>query len=125
MHNILIVMALLQCKHLIVDWCWQPEFEWKNKGIYGHFGGIRHAMKNAIGTMLCFAIVIPSALWIQLPLIFAVDYVIHYHIDFGKMNINRITGWGPLTHPQFWWLTGFDKFLHQATYLGLIWWILG
>jgi len=116
--QLLAVLALLQFKHLIVDWCWQPAYEWQNKGTYGHFGGIRHAAKNAIGTMLCFA---PFVAWQLLPWIAAVDFVIHYHVDWMKMNINRIKQWGPLTHAEFWWLTGADQFLHQATYLLLAW----
>lgn len=118
--NTIILLSLLQIKHLLIDWCWQPEYEWKNKGTYGHFGGIRHAGKNAIGTMVCF---IPFALWQCLPIIFIIDFLIHYNIDWMKMNINRIMKWGPLTHPQFWWLTGLDQFLHQICYLFLVWYV--
>jgi hypothetical protein len=120
---IILLLLLLQLKHLIVDWCWQPEYEWKNKGTYGHFGGIRHALKNAIGTAICFIPFIPFSIW-PLLYILAIDYLIHYHIDFCKMNINRIKKWGPLTHPQFWYLTGVDQFLHQITYLLLVWLII-
>ena len=119
MTTILLLLFLLQIKHLIVDWCWQPEFEWKNKGTYGHPGGILHAFKNAIGTALVFSFFFP--MWPLLIFVFAVDFLLHYHIDWAKMNINRIKGWGPTTHEQFWWLTGFDQFLHQITYLLLIW----
>jgi len=115
--EIVLVMFLLQCKHLIVDWCWQPEYEWKNKGTYAHWGGMRHALKNALGTTLCFSpfVALPSLITILL-----IDYTIHYHVDYAKMNINRIKGWGPLTHNEFWYLTGFDQYLHQITYLLLI-----
>lgn len=47
--EIVLVMFALQCKHLIVDWCWQPAYEYKNKGTYLHPGGLRHAFKNALG----------------------------------------------------------------------------
>lgn len=114
----LTVLILLQIKHLIVDWCWQPEYEWKNKGTYLHFGGIRHALKNAIGTALCFA---AFTSWPIVAAILVADFLIHYHIDFAKMNINRIKNWGPLTHSQFWMLTGADQFAHQITYLALVW----
>ena len=115
---IIILMVILQIKHLIVDWCWQPAYEWQNKGTYGHLGGIRHAGKNAIGTGLCFAAFVPlQMVWV----IVLIDFVIHYHVDWAKMNVNRLMGWGPTTHPQFWYLTGLDQFLHQVTYLFLIW----
>lgn len=116
--EIILVMFALQCKHLIVDWCWQPAYEYKNKGTYLHLGGLQHAFKNALGTMICFVPFVDpwSLLWI-----YVMDYWLHYHIDYCKMNINRIKGWGPLTHEQFWWLTGLDQWCHQVTYLLLIW----
>ncbi len=113
--NIVYLMLALQLKHLVIDWVLQPPYMWKNKGIYGHPGGIIHAGLNAVGTTLCFLLVPTS-----LTTIFLVDFLVHYHIDWAKMNITRITGWSPTTHPQFWWLTGFDQFLHQITYVGLI-----
>lgn len=118
---VLLILFLLQTKHLLIDWIWQPPYEWQNKGTYGHFGGIRHALKNAIGTGLCiwvplFAWLPPTAaLWLTF-----LDFVIHYHIDWAKMNLNRKLAWGPTTHAQFWWLTGFDQYLHQVTYIGLV-----
>lgn len=113
------MMFLLQTKHLIVDWIWQPPYEWQNKGTYLHFGGIRHALKNAIGTVLCFFL-LSEGYWATLGYIFLLDFIIHYHIDWAKMNLNKKMGWGPTTHAQFWWLTGIDQYLHQITYIGLI-----
>jgi hypothetical protein len=114
-------LFLLQVKHLIIDWCWQPKYEWSNKGTYGHFGGIRHAGKNAIGTGLALYIGLSGSISIGNAFVLALlDFVIHYHVDWSKMSLNAKTGWGPLTHPQFWWLTGFDQFLHQITYIGLL-----
>jgi hypothetical protein len=114
----LTIFILLQMKHLLIDWMWQPAYEWKNKGTYGHPGGLIHALKNGLGTALCFA---PFVYGYQVPIIFLMDYLIHYHIDWAKMNLNRAYGWGPLTHNEFWWLTGLDQFLHQMTYVMLIW----
>jgi len=118
LETLLILLVSLQLKHLIIDWIWQPEYEWKNKGTYGHWGGILHSGKNAVGTALCFS---PFVSWPMVLLVLAIDFLIHYHVDYAKMNINRIRCWGPITHPQFWWLTGVDQFLHQCCYLGLIW----
>lgn len=112
-----LALVLLQIKHLVVDWCWQPAYEWQNKGIYGHWGGIRHALKNAVGTALCFVPFVGAAPLIAM--IFVLDLVAHYHIDWLKVNINKSMGWGPLTHEQFWWLTGADQTAHQLCYLAL------
>ncbi len=114
---VLCLLVLLQIKHLIVDWCWQPPYEWQNKGSYGHWGGLRHALKNSLGTAACF---IPFVSPTTALVVLLIDFVVHYHIDWAKMNINRIKGWGPLTHSQFWALTGADQFAHQVTYIGLI-----
>jgi hypothetical protein len=88
------LMFFLQCKHLIIDWIWQPKFEWSNKGTYGHAGGVLHAAKNASGTALCFFLVMGYFQRALMPdeilFIFAIDYIAHYHIDWAKMNINRI-----------------------------------
>jgi hypothetical protein len=116
MSSLLLLLLLIQIKHLVIDWCWQPEYEWKNKGTYGHLGGLSHAAKNAIGTAFVFCFFVPQVAW----LVLLIDFIAHYHIDWAKMNINRIKGWGPTTHDQFWMLTGFDQFLHQITYLLLV-----
>lgn len=122
-HPLLPVLALflLQAKHLVIDWVWQPPYEHLNKHIFGHWGGIRHAGKNAIGTGLAlwagFAFGVPLGLVAALVVL---DFVVHYLTDLGKTNLNRYLGYGPLTHPQFWWLTGADQFVHQITYLGLV-----
>jgi hypothetical protein len=110
------ILFLLQLKHLVIDWILQPAWMWQNKGTYGHLGGVSHAGVNALGTAACIGFFNPSIFLTVLVL----DFLAHYHIDWAKMNINRLTGWGPTTHPQFWWLTGFDQFLHQVTYLGLL-----
>jgi len=122
MNEIMVLLLLLQIKHLLVDWCWQPPYEWQNKGTYGHFGGIRHAGKNAIGTMFCF---VPFVSFIPvLATVLVMDFLVHYHVDWAKMTINRINGWGPTTHPEFWYLTGVDQFAHQVAYLLLVWYSL-
>ena len=111
------ILVALQVKHLLIDWCWQPAYEWKNKGTYGHFGGVRHALKNGAGTAVCLAI---GASPLEATLLGGLDALAHYHIDWSKMNLNRRARWGPTTSEYFWWLTGFDQFLHQATYLALV-----
>ncbi len=115
MKTLIILLLLLQTKHLIVDWILQPSWMWKNKGTYGHYGGILHAAFNAVFTVLCFSLVTN-----QYILVFFIDFILHYHIDWAKMNVTRITKWGPTTHPEFWWLTGFDQYLHQVTYILIV-----
>lgn len=112
------LMLLLQVKHFVIDFPLQTKYQWSNKGTYGHSGGLLHALLHGFGTFLCIAFVIldiPSAIILS----FA-DMIIHYHIDWAKMNINKKMTWGPTTHEQFWWLLGLDQLLHQVTYIGMI-----
>lgn len=114
MMELIVCIALLQIKHLIVDWCWQPAYEYLNKGTYGHWGGVRHALKNAVGTAACFVAFVDPA---TVLLILVGDFLLHYHIDWSKVNINKHMGWGPTTHAEYWALTGADQTAHQLCYL--------
>ncbi len=116
MNEILVLVLLLFTKHFVVDFPLQHHYQYSNKGTYGHPGGILHAVLHGVGTYLCFVWFAPMAA-VYLALI---DSVVHYHIDWAKMNLNSRFGWGPQTHEQFWWLLGFDQYLHAVTYVALI-----
>ena len=71
-------------KHLISDFPLQM-FPWMylNKGRYLHLGGIIHAAINGIGTL----IVLSFFFEIKLSIFYAlIDMLLHYHIDWAKMN---------------------------------------
>lgn len=116
MNDTLILVSLLFAKHFIVDFPLQNKFQWSNKGTYGHVGGIMHSSLHGLSTALCFWWYAPIAcIWLGV-----IDMVIHYHIDWAKMNLNAKMKWGPNTHEQFWWLLGLDQYLHAITYIGLV-----
>lgn len=117
MSEVLILAVLLFTKHFIVDFPLQTKYQWSNKGTYGHPGGALHALFHCIGTWVALLFMVPPATAILLG--FA-DGVIHYHIDWAKMNLNARLGWSANTHEQFWWLLGLDQYLHALTYFGLI-----
>jgi hypothetical protein len=110
----LLLLFLLFTKHLILDFLYQPPYQWKNKGTYGHLGGIVHAGHHALATFSVLLFFTPFALHIALA-----EMVIHYHMDWFKMWYNKKKGWGPTTHVQFWNLTGIDQWVHSLTYLGM------
>lgn len=110
------ILFLLFLKHFIVDFPLQGPFQYKNKGTYGHPGGLLHSGMHGISTSLIFAFVTTPLLAICLGV---ADFLLHYHIDWAKMNLNKKLGYGPTTHEQFWWLLGLDQLLHAITYLGL------
>jgi hypothetical protein len=116
MNETLILITLLFTKHFVVDFPLQHRYQWSNKGNYLHPGGLLHAGLHGVGTYLCFVAFAPvAALYLAW-----VDALIHYHIDWVKMNLNAKMGWGPNTHEQFWWLLGMDQYLHALTYIGMI-----
>lgn len=106
----------LQIKHFFVDFLLQPPFMYKNKGTYGHMGGIAHAGLHAFFTGILF---IPFG-WLIACTACLFDGVTHYHIDFVKVNLGRIFKLKPDNSEWFWILLGFDQFLHQMTYLLLV-----
>lgn len=119
MYNTLLFLLLLLTKHLIVDFPLQGPYQYKNKGTFLHSGGLLHAGLHGLGTASCL-------IWFT-PLWFAVscfDFVCHYLIDYSKMNLNRIWNLRPTTSEQFWWLLGLDQYLHQITYLIIIYWVI-
>jgi hypothetical protein len=99
----------------------QTPYQWQNKGTYGHLGGVLHAGLHASATFLILLLFTDAevAFWLAM-----FDGVVHYHIDWAKMNINRIKGWKPDTHAEFWTLLGFDQFLHSITYIAIFYILL-
>lgn len=116
----LILITLLFVKHFVVDFPLQTRYQYSNKGDYLHPGGLLHAGLHGLATFACVYWYAPvAALYLAW-----LDCVVHYHIDWAKVNINTKMGWGPTTHEQFWWLLGFDQLLHALTYILIVWMIV-
>lgn len=112
----LVLISFLLIKHYIWDFYYQPPYMWKNKGTFGHPGGLLHAGIHAAASL----IILVSFSDLEKALFLSIcEFVIHYATDFYKMNINREMGWACNTHDQFWQLTGFDQLIHQLTYIGM------
>lgn len=119
---ILLLLTALTIKHFVFDFLYQPPYQWQNKGTYGHWGGIVHSGQHALATFIILVLFGINP-WFSLG-IFALEFVIHYHMDWFKMNYNKSRGWGPTTHNEFWVLLGVDQLVHSLTYI-LIAWIVG
>jgi Protein of unknown function (DUF3307) len=112
----LVLITLLFTKHFVVDFPLQKPYQWRNKGTYAHFGGILHAGLHGTTTAL---VLMWYASYASI-LLGLFDMVVHYHIDWAKMNINQRYGWGANTHEQFWTLLGLDQYLHALTYIFIV-----
>ncbi|RWZ87197.1 MAG: DUF3307 domain-containing protein [Hydrotalea sp. AMD] len=116
--TVLLLISLFVSKHFLCDFLLQWKYQYSNKHIFGHPGGILHAGIHSVGTIIVlFQLPLSTVLILGLSLL---DGIIHYFVDYGKMNINKFYGWGPTTHEQFWWLTGFDQYAHYLTYILII-----
>lgn len=115
---VITVFFLLQIKHFIADFMLQTHQMVLEKGTYGAKHGIYHSLIQAAGTLLIFGYIHP-----MLGVITAfVDFVIHYNVDWAKMNINKKYGYTP-ADPKFWFWLGLDQLAHQLTYILLVGWV--
>ncbi len=108
------LMIFFTIKHFICDFPLQWAYQYKNKGKYGHPGGILHAIIHGLGTWI---IILAFGLPVWVP--FA-DAIIHYHVDWAKTNLTNHFKLRPDTSAWFWYLLGLDQMLHYLTYIGII-----
>lgn len=114
----ILLLTLLTIKHFICDFLYQPPYQWQNKGTYGHAGGIIHSGQHALATLAILLLFIPLPFAILLAV---AEFIVHYHTDWLKMNINKAKGWGANTHNEFWVLLGADQLIHSLTYVFIVW----
>ena len=113
----LVGILILLFKHLVFDFFLQTSYQYRNKGIYGHPGGILHAGLHALGTTPVFLWIAPSKALAAA--IIVGEFVVHYHLDWTKDQVNKRL---KLTadDARFWWTLGVDQFLHDATYVAIV-----
>ncbi len=110
-----LLLLLLQMKHFVFDFILQTPYQLKNKGIYGHPGGILHSGLHAVGTG--FVLLVMATPPGMLAAIVVGEFLVHYHIDWGKEQIMRRAG--GTQNAFFWRMIGLDQLLHQLTYLAI------
>jgi hypothetical protein len=114
--TMLTLFLLFSVKHFVIDFICQTQYQWSNKGKYGHPGGILHAGLHGVGTAACLL----AFAWEDILFLALLDALFHYHIDWAKMNLNARMGWTATTSEYFWWLLGLDQLLHMMTYIAII-----
>jgi hypothetical protein len=111
----LVLLLLLQVKHVLADFILTSAYIIQNRWIYGHPGGLLHVAIHLVGSLIAFLIAGLPGLGVLLILLIG-EAVLHYHIDWTKDNLTRRYALTP-KDAKFWWAMGIDQFLHQATYL--------
>lgn len=117
---LLTMLVLLQIKHWYVDFVNQSMEEVHSKGIYGDGPGLEHSAKQGIGTLIAILCVTGTDYIAFAAVLAFIDFVLHYHIDWAKININKRKNY-TVKDSEFWMWLGFDQLLHQLTYLFIIW----
>ena len=112
-NTLLFILVLLQIKHWYIDFVNQTNEEVQHKGEYADWRGVKHSLKHGIGTFVCLWAVTGWSNVEFAVFIGVLDCILHYHIDWAKMNYgNR-----DITTPQFWNHLGLDQMAHQLCYI--------
>lgn len=112
----LILLLLLQLKHFLCDFVYQPPWMYLNKGRINHPGGWIHAGLHGVFTAAVFATAISPG---QAVIFGLIDTVVHYAVDYTKVNMTARRSLTPKDE-GFWVLLGADQALHQLTYISLV-----
>lgn len=119
-HSSVVMIAVafgLFTKHLLIDFLLQTPYQYLNKGTYGHLGGLIHAFLHGAVTWGVMAYVMGPSHLLATTIIALIEAVVHYHIDWAKVNITKRHGWTCDKHEQYWKLLGLDQYLHSVTYI--------
>ncbi len=102
-------------KHVVADFLLQAT--WMARGKERPTGWVppllAHASCHAGLTLAITLVTVPRLWWLAL-----IDLAVHLAIDRSKTLLAQRGGWHP-DQPQYWWLLGFDQYLHQLTNLWL------
>lgn len=110
-------LLLLFVKHFICDFPLQTSpWMYRNKGIYFHPGGIAHSAVHALGTWMVLVFFIGAQAWLYALL----DFIVHYHIDWAKLKLNKRFDLRPDNSNWFWILLGLDQLAHHITYFVIV-----
>jgi hypothetical protein len=115
--DLIAIITGLTFKHFVADFILQRRYQFMNKGTYGHPGGILHAGIHGLGTLLVLVFFLSLQASV---LIMLCEMVIHYHIDWAKVRWNKRLNLDPKEGNEYWFLFGFDQYLHHMTYIGIL-----
>ncbi|SCZ50500.1 DUF3307 domain-containing protein [Epibacterium ulvae] len=116
--SLLLLLCLLQVKHMFADFFLQTPRMLSGRGAYLHLGRAQHATVHFAGSVI--ALLIMAAPLVFLLTICIIEWIIHFHIDYGKAKYNERKCLTP-TQSLFWWAMGTDQALHQLTYVAMGW----
>lgn len=107
----MIFLYALLIKHVIVDLGLQSYLINQKKFPYFGSGHLHYAQHGVATAFVCLWFIPEIAIFVGI-----LDYLIHWHIDFGKHRFNnffKITA----RSKAWWWTNVVDQILHFTTYL--------
>ena len=113
----LLLLAALVFKHFVVDFVIQRPRHFLNKGIYGHWGGIEHALQHGVLTWAVLFLFTDARFALTMGIF---DSLIHYHVDWFKMRFGEKDN----TKNAYWIWFGVDQLMHQLTYITVIYFMI-
>lgn len=117
-HTVLILLMLLQVKHMFADFFLQTPKMLSGRSQYLHMGRIQHAFVHAVGSSVALVVLGASSGFILL--ICVLEGLVHFHIDWLKGKHAEAKGHGP-AEGAYWRAFGVDQLAHQLTYVAMIW----
>ena len=113
----LVAMAYLLAKHALGDFVLQTPYQWRNKGRFGHPGGVLHSLIHA-------ALTAPVLLLVTVPMnaglaVLGAEFLLHYHVDWLKERIVHRKGWTS-GESGYWRALGLDQLAHGLTYVAIV-----
>lgn len=114
----LILLALLQVKHLFADFFLQTPRMLEGRDRYIHLGRAEHAGLHGLLSLIAF-LVVGAPLEFTLVLC-VLEMAAHYHIDWAKGRYSVKVGDTP-ADASYWRAFGADQLAHQLTYLAMVW----
>lgn len=117
-YAIFLGFTILSVKHTIADYFLQTPYQVFNKGTYGHPGGLLHSGIHVALTVPVFLVLPPSSLLFA-ALILTGEFLVHYHVDWLKEQVNKKQSWQP-DAPSFWRTFGVDQLAHTLTYIAIV-----
>ena len=116
--KILILIGLLQVKHLLADFYLQTMWMLTGRENYWHLGRTAHAGLHAVFSVLIFAAFGTPPTWLLI--LFVFEFLIHFHVDFWKARENVVKCLTP-QDAKFWRAMGLDQTIHHLTNLFMVW----
>ena len=109
--------VLFEVKHFVCDFVLQTAYQYRNKGIYGHPGGLLHAGLHTAGSLP--AVLAMQAFGGLAVAILIAEFFVHYHVDWSKEQINKRYALS-FNNNVYWSVFGADQLLHQLTYVVIL-----